>query len=136
MAMPMKWERFENFFALYEKLKKVPKLIYVIGEMHHVYIGSVGCKEGENGLASRYQKQYVERSKAIFGSDTPQNQPAFAGTFIDSNGITCENVGDVEKLIQWAFLERGDRKQALFKRPSERPNIDVKYFGDIPSFLK
>jgi hypothetical protein len=127
------WERFENFFALYEKLKSVKKLIYVIGETHHVYIGSVGCK---GGLAVRYDKQYVDRTKAIFGSDAPQNQPAFAGTFIDSNRITCENVGDVEKLIQWAFLERGDREQALFKRPSGRPNIEVEYCGDVPSFLK
>ena len=130
------WERFENFFALYEKLQSVQKLIYVIGETHHVYIGSVGCKEGEGGLAVRYQKQYVERSKAIFGSDTPQNQPAFAGTFIDPNGITSENVGDIEKLIQWTFLQRRERSQALFKRPSGRPNIDVKYCGDVPSFLK
>jgi hypothetical protein len=99
------WERFENFFALYEKLKSVQKLIYVIGETHHVYIGSVGCKGGERGLAVRYDKQYVDRTKAIVGSDAPQNQPAFAGTFIDSNRIACENVGDVEKLTQWAFLE-------------------------------
>jgi hypothetical protein len=126
------WERFENFFALYEKLQSVQKLIYVIGETHHVYIGSVGCKEGKRGLAARYEKQYVERSKAIFGSDSPRNQPAFAGTFIDSNGVTCENVGDVEKLIQWTFLQGPNRDQALFKRPS----IEVKYSGDVPSFLK
>jgi len=130
------WERFENFFTLYEKLKSVQKLIYVIGETHHVYVGSVGCKGGEGGLAVRYQPQYVERSKAIFGSDSPQEQPAFAGTFTDSNGVTCENVEDVEKLIQWAFLERGDRKQALFKRPNRRPNIKVEYCGDVPSFLR
>jgi len=130
------WERFESFFALYEKLQSVQKLIYVIGETHHVYIGSVGCKEGEGGLAVRYQKQYVERSKAIFGSDTPLNQPAFAGTFIDLSGTTSENVGDVEKLIQWAFLRGGDRNQAMFKRPSRRPKVEVEHCGDVPSFLK
>jgi hypothetical protein len=130
------WERFESFFALYEKLQSVQKLIYVIGETHHVYIGSVGCKKGKGGLAVRYEKQYVERSKAIFGSDTPQNQPAFAGTFMDSSGITSENVGDIEKVIQWTFLQKRERNQALFKRPSGRPNIDVKYRGDVPSFLK
>jgi hypothetical protein len=130
------WERFENFFTLYEKLKSVQKLVYMIGETHHVYIGSVGCKGGEGGLAVRYDRQYVDRTKAIFGSDTPQNQPAFAGTFVDPNCTTCENVGDVEKLIQWVFLERRGGKQALFRSPNGRPNIAVEYCGDAPSFLR
>ena len=131
------WQRFENFFALYEKRKSIQKLIYVIGETHHVYIGSVGCKGGEGGLAVRYQSQYVERSKAIFGSDNPQDQPAFAGTFVDSNGLTGKNVEDVEDLVQWTFLHGNNRDQALFsKRPSGRPNVDVEYRGDVPSFLK
>jgi len=137
VPIEMNWKRFENFFALYEELQKVPKLIYVIGELHHVYIGSVGCKGGAGGLAVRYEKQYVERSKAIFGSDNPYDQPAFAGTFVDSKGMTCENVGDIEDLVQWTFLQGKSRDQALFsKRPSRRPNIGVRYCGDVPSFLK
>ena len=46
MPTTLAWARFENFFRLYEDLKNVPSLIYVIGETHHVYIGSVGCKGG------------------------------------------------------------------------------------------
>jgi len=135
VSVTLHWTRFDNFFRCYEEVKGVPKLIYVIGETHHVYIGSVGCKGGSGGLAVRYEAQYVNRSRAIFGLDTPKDQPAFAGRFTHES-TTCETVGETEEFVQWIFLNGAYRKHALFtKRPIARPNLNVNHLGTPPLFL-
>jgi hypothetical protein len=135
MAIPLTWTGFENFFRLYADLKRVSNLIYVIGETHHGYIGSVGCKSGSGGLAVRYEQQYVDRSRAIFGMDTPRDQPAFAGRF-KADITDPSTIREVEELVQWTFLHGKARNQAVFsKRPWQPPTIDVEHFGTPPSFL-
>lgn len=79
------WTPYPDFFKLYEKKKSVPKLIYVIGLTKLVYVGNVGSNGGENGLARRYDEQYVLRAASIFGSNSPKAQRA-----LQENSETCQ----------------------------------------------
>ena len=140
MPITVTWSRFGSFFLLYGELRNAPQLIYAIGETHHVYIGSVGCKGGQGGLGVRYEPQYIDRAKAIFGADAPSDQPAFAGQF--EAAIPRGTISDIEKLVQWRFLQWIDaqgigREQALFgKHPAYAPDVDVVFEGELPKFLR
>mgnify|MGYP001075224487 CR=1 FL=1 len=131
------WLKYPNFFDLYEKEKAKPKIVYVIGESHHCYVGSVGSKGGRGGLAIRYEWQYVERSCAIFGQSKPQNQPAFAGSFIDDTKVDECQIEAAEANVQEAFLKRHGKEAAIFhQKPKSYPDIKVTHQGDAPAFLK
>lgn len=132
----IRWTRYEHFFELYNRHKNEPKLIYIIGENHHCYIGSVGSKGGQDGLAQRYQKQYIDRAKAIFGSDAPDNQPAYVGHFINPINPDPELIIAVEKTIQYEFINKVGRNKALFTTRGYAGHIGVESEGDhIPPFL-
>ena len=132
--MNLQWQRFNNFFELYEQLKDEPRMFYVIGEVHHCYIGSVGGRGGENGLAQRYQKQYVDRAMAIFGSSTPVNQPAFASIVSDPR-ITVEDIEPIERQLQNVFIESVGRDNALFTPRGQASDFHLVHSGEIPGFL-
>ena len=132
--MNLNWERFDNFFKLYDLLKNEPKLFYIIGESHHCYIGSVGGRGGKNGLAQRYQKQYVDRSIAIFGSNTPLNQPAFASIITDPR-LRVQDIEPIERLLQDRFISLHGRKNALFTPRGIVSSHRIVNDGDVPSFL-
>ncbi|HED39446.1 MAG TPA: hypothetical protein ENJ13_03345 [Chromatiales bacterium] len=132
--MNLQWQRFADFFQLYEALGNVPRLFYIIGETHHCYIGSVGGREGQGGLAVRYQQQYVDRAIAIFGNDTPNEQPAFASVVTDPQ-ITIPDIEPIERQIQEVFLTTQGRENALFTPRGQVPNYELIHTGDRPAFL-
>ena len=132
--MNLHWQKFDDFFALYEALKREPKLIYVIGETHHCYIGSVGGRGGENGLAQRYHPQYVNRSKAIFGSDKPESQPAFA-TVLSRLEVETAEIEPLEREIQAVFIEEHGKDSALFSPRGVSYSGEIIHSGTPPSFL-
>jgi hypothetical protein len=133
--MNLNWQKFENFFALYELLKDESRMFYIIGETHHCYIGSVGGRKGVNGLSQRYQKQYVDRSKAIFGSSIPSNQPAFASIVTDER-ITINDIEPIERQLQDVFIGLHGKENALFTPRGKASNYQLTHSGDAPSFLK
>jgi len=132
----LQWTRYPNFFDLYAKHKNDPKLMYIIGENHHCYIGSVGSKGGTDGLAQRYQKQYIDRARAIFGADKPQNQPAYAGHFLSPSDPTPELIKHAEESIQNLFLNKVGKSAALFTFRGAAGQVSIKSQGqDLPPFL-
>jgi len=131
----LNWRRFENFFALYDELKDDPILIYVIGETHHCYIGCVGCIDGKKGLASRYAKQYINRSLAIFGLDASHGQPSFAGSFVIPSNPTPQLVERIEKNIQTTFVNRHGEANALFTIKGTVETASIQHQGNPPPFL-
>jgi len=107
----------------------------VIGETQHCYIGSVGGRGGEGGLRVRYEKQYVNRAKAIFGMDRPQGQPAFAAIFNDDE-VAVDQIEPLERQIQQLFLNDVGPDAALFTPPGQAPHFDLIHEGNMPAFLQ
>jgi hypothetical protein len=131
----LNWHRYDNFFDLYDCHSADPVLIYVIGESHHCYIGSVGSKGGTGGLAVRYESQYINRARAIFGRDFPENQPAFAAVFKEPPNPNENDIENAERIVQRVFLERVGQLHALFKLRADIPEFKIAHEGDKPSFL-
>lgn len=133
--MNLIWQKYDDFFRLYDQMKDVPRMFYVIGEKHHCYVGSVGGRGGTKGLRLRYQKQYVDRAMAIFGSSTPENQPAFAA-IADDPRMMVSDMEPIERQIQETFIGRFGRENALFSANGEPSNFQLAHSGDIPLFLR
>ena len=131
----IEWIRYTDFFDLYDALGREPKLVYVIGETHHCYIGSVGSRHGTGGLAVRYEKQYLDRARAIFGMDKPQHQPAYAGQFVSPIRPDSELVEAIERNIQSLFLKSVGQAAALFKPRGMLKALHWSNQGEIPRFL-
>ena len=132
--MRLNWQHFDNFFSLYDLLKNRPRMFYVIGETHHCYIGSVGGCGGNRGLAQRYEKQYIERTKAIFGSNATSDQPAFA-SIIDDQEISQVDIVPIERQLQNIFIGVHGINNALFTPRGLAANFQLTHTGDVPSFL-
>lgn len=132
--MRLNWQRFDNFFILYDLLKNKPRMFYVIGETHHCYIGSVGGRGGNRGLAQRYEKQYIERTKAIFGASAPSNQPAFA-SIIEDPEISQDDIEPIERQLQNTFISVHGSNNALFTPRGQASDFQLIHTGDVPSFL-
>ena len=133
-SLNLVWTKFKDFFDLYNQLKNEPRLFYVIGENHHCYIGSVGGRGGMKGLAQRYQKQYVDRSMAIFGSSAPLGQPAFASVVIDPR-IQVSDIEPIERQIQDVFIAKHGISNALFSPRGRASSHNIIHSGNAPSFL-
>ena len=134
-SVTLSWNRFDNFFALYDELKTVRTLIYVIGEAHHCYIGCVGCKNGIGGLGVRYQKQYLDRARAIFGLDASKGQPSYAGLIETPRNPSPELVERIERNIQNSFLLKHGKNNCLFEIQGTVETISILHRGSRPPFL-
>ncbi len=87
-------------------------------------------------MAKRYEKQYIDRSRSIFGADAPQNQPAYVGQFLSPGNPAPELIGQVEKTIQKAFLDKVGDAAALFALRGFIQDVPIKHQGlEIPTFL-
>lgn len=128
------WMRFENFFDLYADVADIPRLIYAIGEAHHCYIGSAGGHHGENGLRVRYEQQYVDRAKSIFGMDTPQGQPAFAAV-LDDDEVAVEDIVPLERQVQQIFIDNVGIENAEFSPRGQVGNFDLVHDRNMPAFI-
>ena len=130
------WRRYPDFFALWSAHGTEPKLVYAIGESHDCYIGSVGSRGGRGGLRARYEKQYLDRARAIFGQRVPRDQPAFAGLFADSDHIDQRHIISAEADVQNAFITRHGKNAALFEPELHVDGVEVKHQGEVPAFLR
>ena len=131
----LKWTRYDDFFRLYQEKADAPKLVYVIGESRLVYVGCVGNRGGKKGLARRYDKPYVERAKSIFGSSTPNNQPAFVGEFTKPRDPGGHTISNVERIIQKAFDDKHGPEARTFTPKGKVTSMKLKNYGKCPAFL-
>src|SRR5574341_658238 len=125
------WRRYPDFFKLWSAHGTEPKLVYVIGESHECYIGSVGSRGGQGGLRTRYEKQYLDRACAIFGQREPCDQPAFAGLFVDPDQLEQRQIIAAEAQVQSAFITRHDKSAALFEPEHLVEGVEVKHQGEV-----
>lgn len=130
------WKRYRNFFSLWRRYEWNQKLFYVIGERHHCYIGSIGALGGKGGLHTRYQWQYLDRARAIFGLNEAQGQPCFAGIPTKPRKLTARQIHAIEANLQRRFIDVVGKKAALFKVISNVPALSIIHRGSAPRFLR
>jgi hypothetical protein len=131
----VQWTKYPNFFELWRAHRKSTKLLYVIGEQHHCYIGCIGGKGGQVGLAQRYQWQYVNRARAIFGRDETDGQGAYAGTFRNPDSITPERILAAEAEVQSRCVLALGPDAILFDPEDAIEGFTVRHAGSSPPFL-
>jgi len=132
----VEWKKYDNFFSLWNSHRDDTQLIYVIGESHHCYIGSIGPRDGKKGLGTRYQWQYVNRARAIFGLDESSGQVAFAGILKKtSSAVQGIDILAVEAEVQNAFVLACGPANALFDPEDLVNGCTITYGGEPPSFL-
>lgn len=131
--MKVNWERYRDFFDLYAACGDIAQLVYVIGNARNCYIGSVGSRGGQGGLRVRYEPQYINRARAIYGQDRPSGQPAFVG--IIDGPCNSHDVANLERHVQRAFVAAFGRDNAEFKPPREDDYGQYAHAGQKPSFL-
>jgi len=141
MRITITWKKYKSFFDLCEKHAKDKQLIYVIGEKHHCYIGSIGSRDGKHGLKTRYQPQYLQRARAIFGLDENSAQVAYCGLLSSEEPINGTAILAIEAIVQKKFIDSFKRERALFKPIVPRDGYEDEHRkgdddGDeIPPFL-
>lgn len=130
--MRLTWKKYSTFFALWRK-HGTGCMIYVIGETHHCYIGSIGSRGGKGGLKMRYQQQYLHRAQAMFGCDEPAGQKAYCALF---NGTSDPAVIlQAEALVQREFIRVHGLEKALFRPLAVKCDLTLENRGSPPSFL-
>lgn len=134
----LNWRRYTSFFELWTRRTNVHLLLYVIGDAGMpCYIGSVGGKGGQRGLAARYQKQYVERAQVMFKRRAAV-APAYAATL--GSPRKPSDILLIERFIQCAFCNAGrsdsSERLARFRPPRHCPKgLSVTNRGQRPEFL-
>jgi len=130
------WKRFDTFFDLWRAHRDDTQLLYVIGEEHHCYIGSIGSRAGKQGLGNRYQWQYVRGAQAIFGLDEPSGQVAYSGSLSSLSPILATHILAMEALVQNVFVLSHGRENALFQPEHLIEGYNAIHKGDLPKFLQ
>jgi hypothetical protein len=134
-VVKLRWMRFCNFFELYEKKGDVRRMIYVIGNARLVYVGCVGCVDGERGLRRRYDKPYVERAKSIFGRRTPSQQPAYAAEFVSPQEPSGSTMRNAERIVQEECEKACPRREIMFSVRGTTTKMTLKSYGELPDFM-
>jgi hypothetical protein len=134
-TVTINWIKYDNFFQLWDKHKDDPKLIYVIGDAHHCYVGSIGGSRGKKGLRNRYQRQYLERAKSIFGKDESEGQVAYAGLFANDAAIESPLIRAAEAKIQKCCIDKLGSGYCMFKYKNSVKDVEVTNSGSLPLFL-
>ncbi len=129
------WERFPNFFRLREHHMRTPQLIYVIGEAPFCYIGSIGSDEGQEGIGTRYQAQYLKLGKAIFGLPEESGKSCYAATITVPDAPTPSLIYAIEAEVQGSFISHFGSGSALFKPIGRLLTLTLTHDGERPSFL-
>ena len=130
------WKKYNNFFELWRAHKKDNKLLYVIGEQRHCYIGSIGSRNGVRGLGTRYQWQYVHRARSIFGADESAAQVAYAGSFKNPDQITGQLIRAAEASVQRHCITTLGLENVLFAPEKLIEGVDVTNHGELPFFIQ
>lgn len=130
------WKKYKNFFELWMRNKKKTRMFYIMGGQHYIYIGVIGIRGGKQGLGNRYQKQYLNMSKAIFGKDEKAAQIAYAG-FFEGKKKKPVPYGDIEKHLQKKCIEKYGAENVIFTIfKGEVKNIFLTHKGDVPEFCQ
>ncbi|MCP1446049.1 hypothetical protein J3D54_005181 [Pseudomonas sp. GGS8] len=132
----VEWRRFDNFFALWKSHRSATQLIYVIGETHRCYIGSIGSRKGELDLGARYQWQSVICARAILGLEEDHGQVAYAGILKKSSGsFQSIDIVAIEADVQNSFVLACGFENALFDPKDLAEGYSLTHSGELPSFL-
>lgn len=129
------WHRYYNFFELWKDDNLLNRqFIYVIGESS-IYIGAIGVMGGHGGIRQRYQKQYIERSKAIFDADESMRVYSYAGCLL--RNVTPQRLKELEDEIQYNFIFNADEERALFtfRHNYIFKKITISHQGKTPRFI-
>lgn len=82
----------------------------------------------------RYQWQYLQRAKAIFGLDEADGQTAFSATMSGSS-IEPQDILAAEAFVQHSLIQRVGTERALFEPEELVEEITFTNSGEIPEFL-
>jgi hypothetical protein len=135
LTINVDWTKHDNFFELWRAHRRSTKLLYVIGEHHHCYVGCIGGKSGQGGLAQRYQWQYVNRARSIFGRDEADGQVAYSGEFRNPESITPELILAAEADVQSGCVLALGPDAVLFDPEDTVDGLTVRHLGTPPIFL-
>jgi hypothetical protein len=137
MTVPIEldWTKYANFFDLWRNHRRSRKLLYVIGDRHDCYVGSIGSFGGLQGLGTRYQWQYVSRARAIFGLGESHGQVAYAGVFRNPDAMSEQLILATEADAQSRCILVLGTEAVLFEPEDIMDGITVHHFGDYPPFL-
>ena len=134
-TIEIEWVQYNNFFDLWRNHKEDSQLLYVIGDQHHCYVGSIGGNHVVKGLGVRYQWQYVDRAKSIFGQDESAGQVAYAGLFRKPKEINSKLILAAEAFIQNHCTNVLMSKDCLFQCKKLAEEVKVINRGRLPQFL-
>lgn len=130
------WIKYDNFFDLWRAHKDHTQLLYVIGDKHYCYIGSIGGHGGAQGLGTRYQWQYVHRARSIFAAEESAGQVAYSGLFKKPGQINSQLILAAEALTQNRCIEVLGPKAVMFGQNKIPEGVTVSNIGNMPQFLK
>lgn len=134
-TVEIEWKKYNHFFDLWRAHKQDTKLLYVIGEQHHCYIGSIGSRDGAQGLGTRYQWQYVHRARSIFGVEESAAQVAYAGLFKNPEQINGPLILAAEAFTQNRCITALGPQAVLFEPEDLTEGVEVTNRGELPVFL-
>lgn len=129
------WIKYKNFFDLWRMHKRDTQLLYVIGDQHHCYVGSIGVRGGLQGLGTRYQWQYVHRARSIFGLEESVGQVAYAGLFVSPSRINSRLILASESFVQHRCIIVLGPQVALFETEEMVSGVQIISLGHPPAFL-
>ncbi len=135
-TVEIEWKKHNNFFELWRAHRQDTKLLYVIGEQHHCYVGSIGSRDGAQGLGTRYQWQYVNRARSIYGAEESAGQVSYAGTFKNPEQVNGQLILAAEALTQNACVTKLGPQAVLFDPEDLIEGVEVIHSGEVPAFLQ
>lgn len=134
-TVEIEWKKYNNFFDLWRAHRQDTKLLYVIGEQHHCYIGSIGSRDGSQGLGTRYQWQYVNRARSIYGAEESAGQVSFAGIFKNPEQVNGQLILAAEAFTQNGCVTKLGPQAVLFDPEDLIEGVEVIHSGEVPAFL-
>ncbi|MGB7931678.1 MAG: hypothetical protein WCH04_05550 [Gammaproteobacteria bacterium] len=132
----IEWIRYNHFFDLWRAHRRNAQLLYVIGDQHHCYIGSIGSRDGVQGLGTRYQWQYVHRARSIFGAQESAGQVAYAGQFKKPEQINGRLILAAEAFTQNCCITVLGPQAVLFDAEKIVKGVEIVNRGSLPPFLE
>ena len=135
-TVEIEWIQYNHFFDLWRAHRHDTQLLYVIGDQHHCYIGSIGARDGVQGLSTRYQWQYVQRARSIFGTEESAGQVVYAGLFKKPEQINGRLIFAAEAFTQNRCITVLGPQAVLFDAEDLVEGVEVINRGSLPTFLE
>ena len=132
----IEWINYNHFFDLWRAHRRDTQLLYAIGDQHHCYIGSIGSRDGLQGLGTRYQWQYVHRARSIFGAEESDGQVAYVGLFKNPEQIDGRLILAAEAFTQKRCITMLGPQAVLFDAEDLIEGVEVTNSGSMPRYLE